>query len=294
MGKARVSFDSLKAKFSSATALPEIPASALRVVKMIDEADPSAGDLERVISRDPALTAALLKSCSSAAYSEVGRSVTTVRQAIMVVGLKAVRSMAMSLWVEAMVCEKCAAKSLKPARFAQHGQFVAHMARYMFSCRMKADPFTTALSPDEVFAAALLHELPSGLLAIVEPELFDEVAGAAIRLGQSFEYVFETIYEQPVGVLGREAARVWRLPNLMSEASEYLANPTAHPSEPIAFSAIHLADSIVSTRGWGVLAGAGSIERCAQAWELLQADDEMETTVFDLLCRHVIGDRQAA
>ena len=73
--------------------LPRFPAVAARVMGMAENEKTSALDLAQVLSTDQALTAKLIK-ISNSAYYGFARRVSTVREAVLVLGFKQVRQVA--------------------------------------------------------------------------------------------------------------------------------------------------------------------------------------------------------
>lgn len=75
--------------------LPSPPVVAQRILELIENEDAGVTDLAEIIALDPALCAKLLSVINSAAYG-MARQVTTVRQAVLFLGMKSVRSIALS------------------------------------------------------------------------------------------------------------------------------------------------------------------------------------------------------
>jgi HD-like signal output (HDOD) protein len=245
MGNA-AAFDQIAARFANAKNLPEMPTAAMKVNQLLEADDASPLDVERAIVNDPALTAALLRTASSALYGRADQPVTTVRTALMRLGSKAVKAVTLSLWTQALVSATQGRTSMDANRFTDHSTFVGYLARYLFSCRMHRDPFSTTWSPDEVFAAGVLHDLGTALLAVVEPSAFERVLSQARARNTPFSVKFFQTFEHPLSSLGARAVETWGLDPLFSEVIGYLDTPQDHPKESIAISCVHLADRIAT------------------------------------------------
>src|SRR5690606_41794545 len=76
-------------------ARPPLRAVALRVVEVAQDPGSSAADLATVVSADPGLSAAVLRAANSAAYRRLSE-VTSVRQALVVLGFEQARNIAVS------------------------------------------------------------------------------------------------------------------------------------------------------------------------------------------------------
>ncbi len=70
--------------------LPPLPHVASRAISMLEDPDVTAGELTNVLSSDTALAARVLKIANSAMFSRQ-RQITTLSQAIMIVGFKTLK-----------------------------------------------------------------------------------------------------------------------------------------------------------------------------------------------------------
>lgn len=70
--------------------LPPMPHVASKAISMVENPDTTAGELTDLLSRDTALAARVLKIANSAMFSRQ-REITTLNQAIMIIGFKALK-----------------------------------------------------------------------------------------------------------------------------------------------------------------------------------------------------------
>ncbi|MBX3095848.1 MAG: HDOD domain-containing protein [Fimbriimonadaceae bacterium] len=236
-------FEDLRGRLSSDNILRDMPSSALRLCEAIDKGDASAQQLERIIISDPALTAGVLRAASAAAFAGYSRGATTIRQAIMVLGERAVRSLAVAVWVSSIVKNATAAQ-FSAALFANHSMFVGLTARYLFSRQLKVRGDETQLIPDEVFACAVLHDLGLGLLAAADPVTFDATMTTARAQMRSPDEAFFEKFEQYPGALAAEVLGSWQLPAIFVQALQGWPSPLDHKQEVTALACIHYANWI--------------------------------------------------
>ena len=85
----------LPSALTSAEDLPSLPAVALEVLRLTQDENSTVENLAQCLSRDPALAAKILKLSNSAMFS-MGKEVTTLQRATMVLGLKTVKLMSLS------------------------------------------------------------------------------------------------------------------------------------------------------------------------------------------------------
>jgi two-component system cell cycle response regulator len=89
-------------KLLTPEALPTLPSVALEVMRIAEDPMATLEDISEAISRDPGLTAKLLKLSNSALFN-MGSKVHTIQQASMILGMKSVMMLALSFsLVEAM------------------------------------------------------------------------------------------------------------------------------------------------------------------------------------------------
>lgn len=133
-----------------------------RPEREMDSSDGPAGarpaDATGRATRDPALTARILKVVNSAFYGMPGR-IGSVQRAILVLGMRGVKNLAIAaslgaLFGDAAICEGFVARDLWV-----HSIAVAVAAQELARA-------TKLAAPDEAFLAALVHDI--GLLAALQ------------------------------------------------------------------------------------------------------------------------------
>ena len=92
--------------------LPTPPFVAMEIIRLTRDPESSANDLADVLSNDPVLATRILQVANSPAYG-LAREVTTVDRATALLGLKAVKMMALSFSLAADVGDDAGALSLK-------------------------------------------------------------------------------------------------------------------------------------------------------------------------------------
>lgn len=288
-------FEELRTRFSHAENLPDLPTAAVRLCEMIDQGNATTALLERVILGDPALTAALLRQASSAFYGGKSRDTGTVRGAIMLLGERAIRSLAVSLWVHSLMTDAAGKSTFNVKRYARHSAFVGFTARYLESCRHRQGPHGSQWSPDEIFAAGLLHDLGVGLLAVAVPELYDQLALEASMRSWTLERTFQSKTGASLTALGAEAARAWNLPPVFTFIPENFASPLTAEREVATLCTVRYADHLANAHGYSLEEGELDLEDLDEA--IIRATgvpaEELENVV-ELIASHVAAYTQVA
>lgn len=232
-------FTQLELLFKRSTSLPPLPSSALKLIKAIDSGEASAIEIERIINADPALATNVLRVTSND-----GR-VASTRMAIMRMGQKTVRSLAVSMAVQALYSSPSDC-GFDAHNFARHSAFTGFLARYLAVRGKQLGTLDIATTPDEVFAAGLLHDLGVALLAKVAPEAYRHIAATAQTSETSLESAFLQLYGQPLVNLASVASSTWGLPPVFCTAFEHLADPFGAGAELGLLACISVASDVAN------------------------------------------------
>lgn len=141
--------------------------AAAQLVRMLCDETVSADELSLRIEREPVLSARVLRVANSAFYGQQ-RTVTTMRRAVLVLGVNALRGVAAAACIDQVV----------PARVAvlpDASSWLHHSLAAALACEMLASRYAPESSPP-AFIAGLLHNLgvlvqtalsPAGVAAMI-------------------------------------------------------------------------------------------------------------------------------
>ncbi|MBI3014535.1 MAG: GGDEF domain-containing protein [Candidatus Tectomicrobia bacterium] len=202
--------------------LPVLPAEVKDLISISLEETTSAREIASMIMKSPALSARMLKIVNSPFYG-FPRRITTVSQAVVILGLPATRNIALSLSVLDLFRGRKSLRKHMPA-FLEHSLGAALAAQEM--SKQLAYPLA-----EEAFMAGLLHDL--GVLALMEciPDLY---AGILAQVGSSAE-TLASIEEHTLGLTHARAGgllcQAWGLPEALQTAISQHHDPPAAWSE---------------------------------------------------------------
>ncbi len=239
---------SVTREISHIATLPEV---TLKIIRLVEDPDSTAQDLNNVISHDPALGARILKVVNSAFYGLPGQIGSTNR-AIVLLGLNAVKNIAVAasltkLFRGGQICPSFSARDLW-----QHSIAVG-------SCtRLLAAKAGLGL-PDEAFLAGLIHDI--GIMVEIQarrPQFVEVIErlqqDPALKLRDVETAVIGANHEQ----FGSELCRVWKFPASFACVTGFHHRPTElSPENRRLTCLVHLADIMAGTLGLGF---AGSLE----------------------------------
>lgn len=166
-------------------------------------------DIVEVIEQDPGLAVYVLRLMSSKQRSSLATEVTSVQQALMMMGTEQLKKMPMQLPdVEHTLVDPARTRLLKT--FSR----TYHAARQAVAwARERRD-----MNPDEVFAATQLHFLGEMSLAIHAPQLLDQIDQMCIEQHLPSEEAQYILLGFTLDELTLQMAEQWHLPQLLSES----------------------------------------------------------------------------
>ena len=190
-------------------ALAPLPGVARRVIQITEDDRFSAYDLASVMATDAALVAKLLRLANSAYYG-YPRRISTVRDAVVLIGFRAVRSTAIA----------AAIMDLYPG--SDTGPFSVDLFwGHSVACGLMAESIaqeTGGAKPEEAFTAGVLHDIGRLLLNQYQTERFGQTVWKALRQGTSLHEAEAQEFGYDHALLGARLAERWNFPEELCRA----------------------------------------------------------------------------
>jgi len=236
VGGAAPTPESLVADVRDLLSLPDV---AVQINSMVDDPRYSAKDYGDVISRDPSLTARLLRIANSPFFG-LSTKVATVSRAVTVVGGKPLRD---------LVVATSAIRSFRgiPNTLVSMDDFWYHSLYCGLAARLLAQR-RRLTHADTLFAAGLLHDIGQLILFNRLPDLSRE----ALQLSQEDPHAVD-MHQAELEVFGFDHAAVggqllrhWHLPALLEECVACHHNPTAARRFPVEAAIVHIANVLAT------------------------------------------------
>lgn len=182
--------------------LPSPSAVVVDLLHHIDDEDMSSVQLARIIARDQSLVVRLLRIANSPFYGLRGR-VDSIADAIAVLGLRAVRSLAAMSGVAGSLA------GITPANFDtrlfwRHSIAVALAARAL--ARHQQQPEGVA------YVAGLLHDIGSLMLAASFPKHWEAVLAWVAETGSLLNVAEQEVLGSDHALIGGHLAERWHFP----------------------------------------------------------------------------------
>ncbi len=223
--------------------IPALPAAALDVIRLVQDPDVDMSTLTRAIEFDPGLTTNLLRLANSA-YFGCPRSIGTVREAVVRLGMWNVSRLLLPLAVAPVVRLDVRGYDLLPGALLDHSIAVAAGAQAIADERK-------ATFPRETFTAALLHDVGKIVLGSFVEVDFREIEAVALRENQPFEEAERAVLGIDHAEAGAMLLERWNCPESIVIASRWHHRPEDCVSGGAALALVHLADAISILEGIG-------------------------------------------
>jgi len=192
--------------------LPTPPIVFEQIQKVLQDPDASVGHIANIISEDPAMSVKVLKLTNSAFYG-LSREVESVKHAIMIIGLEAVKNLVLSASVLNMFKADDTNKEF-------HEAFWRHSLAVAFASRLLATKFKKygTFNPDAVFTSGLIHDIGKIVICCFMPKEHQQIM---VSLGAVDDLDITKAEEDVLGFnhaqLGRQLALQWKLPDRMAD-----------------------------------------------------------------------------
>lgn len=213
--------------------LPSLSAVVVELLASMEHEDVDIHVLAAKISLDQALAAKTLRLANSSFYG-MSAKVTTIQQAISVLGFHSIRTLVTACSITASFAET-------PGGTLNFKGFWRHSVGTAACARLLAPHFR--INPDTAFTAGLLHDIGALVLATRFPAQY------AAMLAHRHEhdcYIVEA--EQAVfgidhALVGRALAAYWKFPISIQDAVADHHNP-ATPARPGLPQLVHVANTV--------------------------------------------------
>jgi putative nucleotidyltransferase with HDIG domain len=220
--------------------LPTLPTVLGKILNTAADPDASALDLGKHITADQSLSATLLKLVNSAYYGFY-RQVTSVTQAIVILGFLEVRNLALT--ATAFRCLNSGSSEFDRLQLWRHSLASAMAAEELVRL--------TQLDVDGAFEAALLHDIGKVVLDMLYPELYLQAARDAHEtqrlISESLREIAGMDHAEAGGILGEH----WNLPPAVVAAIRYHLDPSAAPEPSKLIYVTAAANAITYQAGLG-------------------------------------------
>ncbi|MDY6973078.1 MAG: HDOD domain-containing protein [Thermodesulfobacteriota bacterium] len=191
--------------------LPTVPTVAAKILKTLTEDDPDVEDIVKLIETDQATTMKILKLVNSAHFA-VHSHITSIRKAVVMLGLSEVRCVLLSVTVS---------ESFIKALRKNNAKEQEESWKHSLICAVCAEILTNKICPDlngEVFVSALLHDVGKLILKECFPDNFNKLEFQHTEQEIPWLQAEQDIFGVDHTTVGKWLAEKWNLPELFVQA----------------------------------------------------------------------------
>jgi putative nucleotidyltransferase with HDIG domain len=259
--KVTVDREGIRKRLKSLKNLPTMPGVFQEINKSIQNPETTAEDIAKIISSDQALSAKILRIVNSVLYG-FPRRISNIRHALIILGFDVVKGLLLSSSVFDIMLAR---------------GFLG-LWQHSIGCAISAGVIAKKLNmpdPEEVFVAALLHDLGKVIIKLELPE-------ESSLIEQKVMDNHISIYEAEKDILGFTHATVgkwlcqeWYLPNKLAYPITYHHQPNLSEFAIQSTAVVHVADSLVRGIGFG-FAGDNFVPKIDnRSWDILGISDPL-------------------
>jgi len=203
---------------ASVDRLPTLPVVAAKLMSIGSAEDIDLDEVIELIESDPAMSATILSMCRSADKG-LGDKITTVRRAVIMLGLEAVQVAALSVHIYQQLESN---DSIQPmgdsVLFDRTGFWIHSLATACCAQRIAYGHPELGVSPDQAFLAGLLHDLGKLALNLILPKAYERVLNMSKSRKCAVCLVERTMMGLDHHTAGKRLAEHWRLPDPVRDA----------------------------------------------------------------------------
>lgn len=231
------------------TKLPSVPDVILKLSQMLEDSDVTAEELGRVIQLDPQLTAQMLRASNSAYYA-LPREITSMKEAVAILGQKALKAQVYAILSQKMLNRQLAGYGLGKGDLwnaALTGAVYAKKIATLYDFK----------ESDTAFTVAVLRDIGKLILHDYVGDAFQDLEAQAIEFKQGFDEAERQLLGFSHSELGEVIGKKWKFPERMIYGIRYHHKPS-ELKEKVSddvfqlLGIVHLADALCMMMGHGM------------------------------------------
>lgn len=234
---------SIEDLISKTADLPALPVAAIRVMKEADSSSSSAQSVARYLSFDQSLTARVLRLANSAYYG-LSRKVRDPQEAVVVLGMRCVRSLAVIASTYPFLNRPLKGYEVSPEWLWEHSFATGVGAQQIASRHNSA-------SPELAFTAGLLHNIGKVALSVWLENKVVGMKEIAEKGNIGFDQLERQLFGHDHAEIGGFLAESWNLPRPICEAIGFHHRPSMAGEHQNVTDCVHIADKMAMELGFG-------------------------------------------
>jgi len=239
--------EKIDAKLQDIESLPTMPIIVNRLVALAYNPEVDIKQLAGEISKDPAITASIIKLSNSAYFRPSGAKIRSVHEAIVTLGLNEVKDIVVIIASKDLLITPMDAYKMDDRALWDHSLLVGEISSRIAKKKRGKTP------PDVAFTAGLLHDIGK----VVMIQFFSKIYRQLImEMERTPKARFSDLEKKYLGYnhneLGGRLLSIWNFPEELVEAAVCVNRPEDAAVNPELCCMVHIANAIALTSGVGV------------------------------------------
>lgn len=256
--------------------IPAMPSAAMKVMELYQSPEAEVEDLKRAIEYDPGLTSNVLKLANSV-YFAGPRTVGTVKEAIVRLGLPRVFQLTIAAAVSPLAWQEVQGYGLKP------GQLLEHSISVAVGCEQIAAALGKR-APSYAFTAGILHDVGKVVLGTFLNVDATPIVNFAIERHIPFDEAEQELLGVSHAEVGATLLESWNLPPLVVDAVRCHHCPTDVKGDVFATDLVHVADHLSMQTAMGAGIDGLTYRPCEAVMERIKLNaSEAESVLCKML-----------
>lgn len=236
---------------ASVDSLPTLSPIATRLLSLGSNDEIDIDEISKIIESDVSMASRVLSMCRKADKG-LGDRVTSVKRAIVMLGIEAIRAAALSVCIyDVMESGGSTAESA----FDRPGFWRYSIATACACEAIASKHFTGKVKPEEAFVAGLLHSLGKPVLDHVLPKSYAKVILLAERQSSDSAPLERSLVGVDHHTAGKRVAEHWNLPEALREVmwlygQPFASLPNSHSRDLIGIATLGRAVCRALCVGW--------------------------------------------
>jgi putative nucleotidyltransferase with HDIG domain len=230
---------------------PTMPGAGAKMLALLEEPDTAVSEIEEILRYDPGLTANILKLANSA-YFGIPSKVGSLKQAVILLGLKRLMQLVVASCVSAVMDKSVAGYDLPAGDLWRHSVAVSIAAEALVKDKKR-------VGTEDVFTPALLHDVGKLVLGAFVKEELEAIQSIAAE-GVPFVVAENMILGTDHAEIGARILAHWNLPPDVINAVRWHHDPDLPDTCDIQMDVVYLANLLCQTSETSGEAGRHAVE----------------------------------
>jgi len=251
--------------------LPSAPEVATKITRLAEDPRSCADDIAQVVRKDPATAGRILRLVNSSHFG-LRTQVKTLRHAVSILGLKVIRSVALSVSMVGSFKKMRVPAVFSHRRFWEHSALTACLAQFIAKEHRGVDP-------DVAFDVGLMHDIGKLIIACYATDELNLIVKTSREEGLSFTDAEQRVMNTGHSEIGGWLAKRWNFsPELVHGITAHHDHSGANDDPMIA--TCQFANAICKAKGFRTVGNNEKVSVPKGVYNCLRISDSDVARIF--------------